>query len=142
MSDAWILLVDDNDDDVELTRRAFRKCGFGERLEVARDGVAALERLRGDGVCHPAFILLDLNMPRVGGIEVIQRLRADHRTRFVPIIVLTSSREPSDLAGAYDAGANSYVRKPVEFDRFLEVVRQIGGYWLSVNETAPVERAP
>ncbi|HYE06809.1 MAG TPA: response regulator [Planctomycetota bacterium] len=141
MSDPWILVVDDNDDDVELTKRAFRKCGFTQRLEIARDGVAALARLCADGVAQPAFVLLDLNMPRINGIEVVQRLRGDPRTRAIPIIVLTSSREPSDLAGAYAAGANSYVRKPIEFDRFVEVVRQIGGYWLSLNEPAPREPA-
>lgn len=136
-----ILLVEDNDDDVELTRRALRKNKLTNPLVVARDGQEALDMLFGNGTVEPiqapAMILLDLKLPKVDGLEVLRRLRSDARTRFLPIIILTSSREDRDLLQGYTNGANSYVRKPVDFDQFAEAVRQLGLYWLILNEPPP-----
>ena len=136
-----ILLVEDNEDDVELTRRALRKNKLTNPLVVARDGQEALDMLFGNGTVEPiqapAMILLDLKLPKVDGLEVLRRLRSDARTRFLPIIILTSSREDRDLLQGYTNGANSYVRKPVDFDQFAEAVRQLGLYWLILNEPPP-----
>lgn len=140
-----ILLVEDNPDDVALTLRAFKKAGIVNPIAVARDGAEALEWLflegefaNRDAAEQPAVILLDLKLPKVDGLEVLKRLRAHPRTRLLRVIVLTSSREEQDILTSYDTGANSYIRKPVDFDRFLEAVGQIGLYWLLLNEVPPV----
>lgn len=139
--DDTILLVEDNPDDVELTVRAFRKNKIANNMIVARDGVEALDYLFGRGAHAgrntaetPRLILLDLKMPRMDGLHVLENLRADERTRLTPVVILTSSKEENDLVRSYKYGANSYVRKPVDFNEFLEAVRQIGLYWLLINE--------
>jgi two-component system, response regulator len=139
-----ILLVEDNPDDVALTLRAFKKAGIVNPIVVARDGAEALDWLflegdfaHRDPMVQPAIILLDLKLPKVDGIEVLKRLRNNPRTRLLRVIVLTSSREEQDIMTSYDIGANSYIRKPVDFDRFLEAVGQIGLYWLLLNEVPP-----
>lgn len=140
-----ILLVEDNADDEALTRRALKKNNIGNELVVARDGVEAIDYLFGTGVhagrgtvASPTLILLDLKLPRVDGLEVLRRLRDDPRTRVLPVVVLTSSKEEQDLVRSYRLGANSYIRKPVDFKQFTEAVRQLGLYWLVLNETAPL----
>jgi two-component system response regulator len=139
-----ILLVEDNDDDVELTLRALRRNRVANRVDVVRDGAEALDYLFATG-SHagrdardaPNLVLLDLKLPKVGGLEVLERLRADPRTRRLPVVILTSSNVESDLARSYDLGANSYIRKPVDFTQFMEAVNQLGLYWLVLNETPP-----
>ncbi len=140
--DETILLVEDNPDDVELTMRAFRKNNIANDVVVAHDGVEALDYLFGRGAYKdrntsetPRLILLDLKMPRMDGFHVLEHLRADERTRLTPVVILTSSKEDQDLLNSYQHGANSYVRKPVDFNKFLEAVRQIGLYWLLINES-------
>jgi CheY-like chemotaxis protein len=135
-----ILLVEDNPDDLELAIRALRKSGQGEGVVVARDGVEALDYLFGTGAfagrdvaVQPAVILLDLKLPRLGGHEVLERLRKDKRTQLIPVVVLTSSDERDDIRGAYARGANSYIRKPVEFSQFAAMLAEIGHYWLDLN---------
>jgi len=135
-----ILLVEDNPDDLELAIRALRKSGHAEGVVVARDGVEALDYLFGTGTfagrdtgMQPAVILLDLKLPRLGGHEVLERLRKDGRTQMIPVVVLTSSDERDDIQGAYAHGANSYIRKPVEFNQFTSVLAEIGHYWLDLN---------
>jgi two-component system, response regulator len=137
-----ILLVEDNPDDVELTMRAFRKNSIANNVVVARDGVEALDYLFGRGVYisrntadTPRLILLDLKMPKMDGLHVLEHLRADERTRLTPVVILTSSKEDQDLINSYKSGANSYVRKPVDFNEFLEAVHNIGLYWLLINES-------
>ena len=144
MADQIILLVEDNPDDVILTIRAFEKCNIANEVVVAVDGVLALDYLfcTGEhaGRDHndvPAVILLDLKLPRIDGLEVLRRLRADERTRLLPVVVLTSSREEEDVIRGYSLGANSYVRKPVDFNQFVESVRQLGLYWLLINQPPP-----
>lgn len=144
MEDKVILLVEDNPDDEALTLRAFRKNNIKNRVVVARDGVEALDYLFGTGShagrdvgCLPQVMLLDLKLPRVDGLEVLRRVRADERTRFMPVVILTSSREEQDLMTGYRLGCNSYVRKPVNFDEFVEASRQLGLYWLVLNEPPP-----
>jgi len=139
--DETILLVEDNPDDVELTMRAFRKNNIANNVVVARDGVEALDYLFGQSAYAgrntaetPRLILLDLKMPKMDGLHVLEHLRADARTRLTPVVILTSSQEDQDLVSGYKSGANSYVRKPVDFSQFLEAVRQIGLYWLLINE--------
>ena len=147
MVEKTILLVEDNPDDVALTLRAFQKNNVANRVVVAADGVEALEYLfatgrhagRGAGEI-PALILLDLKLPRVDGLEVLRRLRAYERTKLLPVVILTSSKEEQDLVNGYALGANSYVRKPVDFNQFLEAARQLGLYWLVLNEAPPVRR--
>ena len=138
--DAYILLVEDNPDDVELTKRAFAKNHMTSEVVVLHDGVAACEFLfesdRG-GRGYPQMILLDLKLPKLTGLEVLARIRADSRTRLVPTIILTSSTENVDRSEGYRLGANSYVRKPVDFNEFVEAVRQVGLYWLVLNEPPP-----
>lgn len=133
-----ILLVEDNPDDEALTLRAFRKNRIDNPVVVCRDGVEALDYLfaRGPHADRqlPAVVLLDLKLPKVDGLEVLERLRRDHRTSLLPVVVLTTSREGRDVEEAYRRGANSYIRKPVDFDRFLEAVGQLGNYWLKLNE--------
>jgi two-component system response regulator len=135
--DDSILLVEDNPDDVALTRRALERNDIRNPLVVAHDGEEALRTL-GDGL-RPALILLDLKLPKVGGLEVLGRMAADDRLRLIPTVVLTSSREEDDVVTGYRFGANSYIRKPVDFVDFVEVIRHIGVYWLTVNERPPVE---
>lgn len=137
-----ILLVEDNPDDELLTLRALKKNNIGNEVVVAHDGVEALDYLFGTGIyegrdtsIQPQVILLDLKLPRVDGLEVLKRLRADGRTRLLPVVILTSSKEQQDLVDGYGCGANSYIRKPVDFAQFIEAVRQLGLYWLVLNET-------
>jgi len=137
-----ILLVEDNPDDVELTMRAFHKNKIANNIVVARDGVEALDYLfcRGafadrDARDIPRLILLDLKLPKLDGLQVLERLRADEHTRLTPVVILTSSKEEHDLVSGYKTGANSYVRKPVDFNQFVEAVRHIGLYWLLINES-------
>ncbi len=145
MRDKVILLVEDNPDDVDLTLRAFKKCNLLNEVVVAWDGAEALGYLFGEeshegrreGCSPPQIVLLDLNLPKIGGLEVLRRLRADERTRLLPVIILTSSKEEQDLMTGYSLGANSYIRKPVDFDQFLTAVQQLGLYWLLLNESPP-----
>jgi two-component system response regulator len=137
-----ILLVEDNPDDVELTLRAFRKNNIANTVAVTRNGVEALDYLFCQGEYNdrnphdkPRIILLDLKLPKMDGLQVLEKLRADKRTRLIPVIVLTSSKEEHDLVSSYECGANSYVRKPVDFNEFVEAVRNIGLYWLLINES-------
>ena len=140
-----ILLVEDNADDVELTLRAFRKSDLVNTVTVARDGVEALDYLLAtgdhagrDADALPDLVLLDIKLPRVDGVQVLERLRANPRTRLLPIVVLTSSIEPRDLLTCYALGANSYVRKPIDFQQFSKALQQIGSYWLETNEAPPL----
>jgi two-component system response regulator len=141
MRDAAILLVEDNPDDEELTRRAFDRSNIANALEVVRDGQEALDYLLGTdeepAKPAPALILLDLKLPKVDGLEVLKQIRAHEHTKLVPVVILTSSAEETDLISGYGNGANSYVRKPVDFDQFSESVRQLGLYWLVVNQAPP-----
>ena len=134
-----IVLVEDNEDDIVLTRRALSRNKIGNPLVVARDGAEALELLLGanGASINPAIILLDLQLPKVDGLSVLKRLRADPRTTLTPIVVLTSSKAEQDVVAGYNLRANSYIRKPVDFDQFTEAVRQIGMYWLLLNEPPP-----
>jgi two-component system response regulator len=139
--DGIILLIEDNPDDVALTLRAFKKAGVANEIRVVTDGVEALDYLFSRGPRDlPIIALLDLNLPKIGGIEALKRLRADERTKLLPVIILTSSKEEQDLVAGYGSGANSYVRKPVDFVQFVEAARQIGLYWLLLNEPPPVFR--
>lgn len=131
-----VLVVEDNPDDVELTLRALKRMSLTNPVRVARDGVEALEILLGDGTSRPPLprvVLLDLKLPRVGGLEVLARLREEERTRTLPVVVLTSSREEPDVRKAYALGVNSYVVKPVEFEKFVDAVGKVGQYWLLLN---------
>jgi two-component system response regulator len=139
-----ILLVEDNKDDEELTLRALARNNIGNHVVVVRDGQEALDWLEGVGshagrspADAPALILLDLKLPKVDGLEVLQRLRANPATQFVPVVILTSSREDRDRIEGYKGGANSYVQKPVDFNQFVDAVRQLGIYWLMLNEPPP-----
>jgi two-component system response regulator len=134
-----IVLVDDNEDDIVLTRRALERNKIENPLLIARDGAEALELLlgaKGDAV-KPAMILLDLKLPKVDGLSVLKRLREDPRTSLTPIVVLTSSKQDQDVIAGYTCHANSYIHKPVDFDQFSEAIRQIGQYWLNLNEAPP-----
>jgi two-component system response regulator len=142
-----ILLVEDNADDEALTLRALKKNNIRNRIVVARNGVEALDYLFGTGAYEgrdltvmPQLTLLDLNLPMVDGLEVLRRLRANASTRLLPVVILTSSNEEEDRISGYELGANSYVRKPVNFDSFTEAVRQLGLYWLVLNEPVPQAR--
>ncbi len=137
-----ILLVEDNPDDELLTMRALHKNHIQNDVIVARDGPEALDYLFGSadggkGPIKPAMILLDLKLPKIDGIEVLRRLRSKPETRITPVVILTSSREEQDLAASYELGANSYIRKPVDFEQFSEAVRYLGLYWLVLNEPPP-----
>lgn len=140
--DKHILLVEDSPDDLELTLRALSRNNIRNRVVVARDGVEALDQLFGlNPGPLPAVVLLDLKLPRVDGMEVLRHIRSEARTRFLPVVILTSSREERDLIEGYKLGANSYVRKPVDFAQFIEAVKQLGLYWLLLNEQPPEESA-
>jgi len=132
-----ILLVEDNPDDEALTRRALAKNNIQNEVRVARDGAEALELLQ---AVTPELVLLDLKLPKVDGLEVLRRIRADERTRLLPVVILTSSKEERDLVAGYGLGANSYIRKPVDFAQFVEAVRQLGLYWLVLNQSPPPQR--
>ncbi len=139
MTSQSILLVEDNPDEEALTLRAFEKSNISNEVVVARDGAEALAYLfpgDGDGP-RPALILLDLNLPKVGGLEVLRRMQADARTRLIPVVVLTSSKQEEDILDSYRSGANAYVRKPVNFSDFADAVRALGVFWLLLNEPAP-----
>jgi len=133
-----ILLVEDNADDEQLTLRAMRQSEVPNIIRVARDGAEVLDALFGVGVGNrlPDLVLLDLKLPKVSGLEVLQRIRSEEKTRTLPIVILTSSDEERDIVESYNLGANSYIRKPVDFDEFIDAVRQLGLYWLSMNRTS------
>lgn len=144
MNKNTILLVEDNPSDVALTRRAFKRNGIANELRIAEDGQDALDYLfcdgayaGRDGTDMPGIVLLDLKLPRIGGLEVLQHIRSDKRTRRIPVVILTSSVEENDLLTGYEYGANSYLRKPVDFHQFSEVIKQFGLYWLVINEPPP-----
>ncbi len=146
MDDKVILLVEDNPDDEALTLRALKKNNIQNEVVIARDGAEALDYLFAAGAYAgrdarilPSVTLLDLKLPKIDGLEVLKRIRADERTRFLPVVILTSSKEEQDLINGYKLGANSYIRKPVDFSQFIDAVRQLGLYWLLLNEPAPVE---
>jgi CheY-like chemotaxis protein len=147
MNNHVILLVEDNPDDEALTLRALEKNKITNEVVVAHDGVQALDYVFGTGAyagrdtsLSPQIILLDLKLPKIDGIEVLRRLRGDPRTKLTPVVILTSSNEEQDLLAGYGFGANSYVRKPVDFDQFAEAVRYLGLYWLVLNQPPPVTR--
>lgn len=140
-----ILLVEDNPDDEALTLRAFNKNRIGNKIFIVHDGAEALDFLFCTGIYTNRdpreliqVVLLDLNLPKVGGLEVLRRIRADKRTRTLPVVILTSSKEEKDLAEGYEFGANSYVRKPVDFNEFIEAIQHLGLYWLVLNKTPPL----
>ena len=149
MPNQAILLVEDNPDDEALSLRALRKNNIKNDVVVAHDGVEALDYLFGtanhagrDPNLIPQVVLLDLKLPKLDGLEVLRRLRADERTKLLPVVILTSSNEEQDRLRGYDLGANSYVRKPVDFNQFIEAVRQLGLYWLILNERPPMITRP
>jgi two-component system, response regulator len=139
-----ILLIEDNQDDVVLTERAFKKANILNELVVVSDGVEALDYLFGTGAYSgrdtgtlPQVVLLDIKLPRIDGFETLRRIRQDSRTRLLPVVILTSSKEEMDIINGYSEGCNSYIRKPVDFERFTDAVRQLGIYWLLLNENPP-----
>ncbi len=143
-NDGVILLVEDNPDDVILTQRALKTQGIANDIVLARDGVEALDYMFGTGTYTgrdtadlPAVVLLDLKLPRIDGLEVLRRIRAEERTKLQPVVILTSSREEKDMVNGYRLGANSYVRKPVDFIQFTDAIKQLGLYWLLINERPP-----
>ena len=146
MQQKIILLVEDNPDDVELTLHALKKNKITNKIVVAEDGKEALDYLFGEGMYAerdisktPVLILLDLNLPKIDGIEVLKRIKSEERTCLLPTVILTSSNEEKDLVNGYRFGANSYIRKPVDFNQFAEAIRQLGLYWLVLNETPPIK---
>jgi two-component system response regulator len=146
MHDKVVLLVEDNPSDVGLTKRAFEKHRIGNELVVVEDGQEALDYLFGTGayagrdtIVMPAVILLDLKLPKLDGLETLRHIRSHDLTKRVPVVILTSSRKEQDVAMSYDLGANSYIRKPVDFHQFAEAVRTLGLYWLVLNEPAPIK---
>jgi two-component system response regulator len=148
MGENVILLVEDNPDDEALTLRALKKNNIVNEVVVARDGNEALDYMFGrgshsgrDATILPQVVLLDLKLPKIDGLEVLRQLRADTRTKLTPVVILTSSNEEQDRFTGYDLGANSYVRKPVDFNKFIEAVRQLGLYWLVFNERPPAGRS-
>ena len=146
MEDGVILLVEDDPGDRALTLRAFKMNNILNRVVIAHDGIEAIDYLFGTGSwagrerSKPSLILLDLKLPKLDGLGVLKRLRSDDRTRLFPVVILTSSREEEDLISGYSLGANSYIRKPVDFDQFADAMRQLGMYWLVLNEPAPARR--
>lgn len=144
MHQKTILLVEDNPDDEVLTLRALRKNNITNEVTVVRDGQQALDYFFGEGAATrpaPTVVLLDLKLPKFDGLEVLRRIRADPRTCLQPVVILTSSKEEQDLANGYRLGTNSYIRKPVDFDQFVEAVRQLGLYWLVLNEIPQPSRS-
>jgi two-component system, response regulator len=139
VSKSYILLVEDNADDIDLTKRAFEKNHIANEVVVVRDGAQAREFLFDDERRRhmPALILLDLSLPKIGGLELLELIRANEETRLLPTVILTSSKQEEDLLEGYRRGVNSYVRKPVDFNEFVEAVRQVGLYWLVLNEPPP-----
>ena len=149
MNSRLILLIDDNPSDVELTKRALEKRHINNQLLVAEDGKEALDYLFAEGVHAgrdvtdlPTLVLLDLKLPKLDGLQVLRRIRADPRTKRLPVVILTSSSEEQDLAAGYDLGANSYIRKPVDFAQFAEAIEYLGLYWLVLNEPPPKVSQP
>lgn len=145
MEEKIILLVEDNPDDITLTERALKKSHILNKLIVAKDGVEALDYLFGTGSWAgrdmnnmPEIVLLDLKLPKIDGLEVLKRIRANAQTKLLPVVILTSSKEEKDLIDGYSMGANSYIRKPVNFNQFADAVRQLGLYWLVLNERPPM----
>lgn len=141
MRSGSVLLIEDREDDIELTLRAFKRNGIANEVMVVRDGAAALDYLFGPDrpegrLDMPELILLDLNLPKVHGLDVLRRIRADERTRRLPVVILTSSNEQRDVVSSYDLGANSFVQKPVDFVQFADAVRELGLYWLVLNRSA------
>jgi len=146
MDNKVILLVEDNPDDVDLTLRSFKQHGISNEVIVARDGVEALDYLFASGAYSgrdknvlPAVILLDLKLPKIDGLEALRRIRANELTRLVPVVILTSSQEENDIITGYKLAANSYVRKPVDFNQFSETIRYLGLFWLLINEPPPIK---
>lgn len=141
-SEKAILLVEDNPHDAQLTLRAFKKQGISNDVLIATDGAEALEMLFGSEDSEPGplpmLVLLDLKLPKVSGLEVLQAIRSDKRTRLLPVVIMTTSREQRDIIDSYDLGANSYIRKPVGHEQFNEAVRHLGFYWLLLNEYPPL----
>lgn len=137
-----IVLIEDNPDDEALTLRALKKNAIANEIVVLRDGVEALDFLLAPNAPSPQLVLLDLKLPRIDGLEVLRRLRSEPATSLLPIVILTSSNEDRDLIESYRLGANSYIRKPVDFEQFTEAVRQLGLYWLVLNQTAQPARQP
>ena len=135
MTSGKIMLVEDNPDDVLLTQRALKRANIANEVVVMQDGVEALEYLRGEGE-KPVVILLDLKMPRMGGLELLKAIRAIDELKLLPVVVLTSSQEEQDIVESYSLGANSYIRKPVDFDQFVKAVQTLGLYWLVLNITS------
>jgi two-component system, response regulator len=142
-----ILLIEDNASDVDLTKRALGRCRIASDLVVAEDGKEAIDYLWGAGVHEgrdtselPTLTLLDLKLPKVSGLDVLRRIREDPRTRRLPVVILTSSKEEPDVAAGYDLGINSYIQKPIDFKQFAHVIEQLGLYWLSLNEPPPQVR--
>lgn len=147
MDSKTILLVEDNPSDIALTKRALEKANLRNELMIVEDGREALDYLFCEGVYSgrditdlPALTLLDLKLPRVPGLEVLRRIRQEPRLRRMPVVILTSSSEEDDIAGGYDVGVNSYIRKPVDFKQFAEIIKHLGLYWLSINQQAPMPR--
>jgi CheY-like chemotaxis protein len=145
MKEKIILLVEDNPDDITLTLRALKKNSIFNEVVVAKDGVEALDYLFGTGIyagrdtsVMPVVTLLDLKLPKIDGFEVLKRVRSNERTKLIPVVILTSSKEDDDLINGYSLGANSYIRKPVDFEQFTEAIRELGLYWILINEPPPV----
>lgn len=144
MESKVILLIEDNISDIELTRRAFQKSHIANQLDVVEDGQEALDYLFNKGQYAgkpakelPSLILLDLKLPKIDGLQVLQQIRANNLTSRLPVVILTTSSEEQDIAQSYDLGANSYIRKPVDFTQFIEAIQNLGLYWLVINEPAP-----
>ena len=145
MKEKIVLLVEDNPDDITLTLRALKKNSILNEVVVAKDGVEALDYLFGTGIyagrdtsVMPVVTLLDLKLPKIDGFEVLKRVRSNERTKLIPVVILTSSKEERDLINGYSLGANSYIRKPVDFEQFTEAIRELGLYWILINEPPPV----
>jgi len=140
MDEKTILLVEDNEKDEALILRALKKNNIGNEVAICRDGAEALEQLSRPDAPLPQLVLLDLKLPKIDGLEVLQQIRANPRTRLLPVVILTSSNEENDRLKGYSFGANSYIRKPVDFIEFAEAVRQLGLYWLIMNQPPPFDR--